>query len=554
MVHDTTARSTRRRLVGVLLALVAVAGVWSEGRWFKGREASPGMSIVAPAPRGQTTAQTLAGVAAATGPVVTRADWDFAGGVPPGWTSALPDVRLAATRNALEVRTTFGVSEYQLQENPIAVGAGSYSVELTAAIRYGGLAVGVLDVTTNEWLATGVYASSQRTATRTIVLPFTLPSKESLRIILSNWMPGRGRSRWSIVGVRLKSGFAIASPQAHANAAAFPAIASASFGAAPPERSPLAANVANVMPAAIAAMHGPGTTWAKATQIRTLVREAMPRAATCDQLAVAYWQVGARAGLTIRLVLGMANGTNLYDSHETTSVWLPEEQRWVISDATFNGFWSGGPKPVPIGVEALRNYLIAGREDEIYWHQTHSRNAIRPSSYYVDPLALYRYPSVQARVRGEGVFLAWDPAFATFGVYQMPATDIDKIPPGAPVTVTKVPSRPGSTATFPMPPAYLERRVVEKRLVVVGSSGIGRVTLGRPGVAAVTAAAQTGNWVLGQLNGKQFPLTPIGGAELSPIVTLTRTTTVRVIGAAPGTYVVQVWTTKRFPKARELDS
>src|SRR5947209_2977078 len=97
----------------------------------------------------------------------------------------------------------------------------------------------------------------------------------------------------------------------------------------------------SLIPAARNLMTRPGSTWTRTAAVRELVRASI-RGQSCGTMSIAFWDLGRAVGLPLRLVNTSANGQNAYDTHAAVEVWLDSARRWVISDPTFNGYWTVG--------------------------------------------------------------------------------------------------------------------------------------------------------------------------------------------------------------------
>lgn len=292
--------------------------------------------------------------------------------------------------------------------------------------------------------------------------------------------------------------------------------------------------------------------------MRELVRGAMPASTSCGTMAQAFWSVGTRVGLPLRVVQASANGLNSYDSHVTVEVWLARRHRWVVSDPTFDGWWSGGRNGPPVGTDALQR-AAAGGDERLWWHGSGAARAVKPSVYYVDPVYLYRLRLIRSAAPSFGTGSLVGSQAGSFGHGTLFVARGDRVlqttPPGAGISVRVLPrlagpSRVGALATR-LPPAYAGEKLFEQR-VRLRPDGTARLVLtGRSGTFVLGVSAHGGKWSL-RAAGVSYPLVATRGGHVSPIAPLPRIVTLVARGAPEGTALVRVWAAKRFPREREL--
>jgi hypothetical protein len=282
----------------------------------------------------------------------------------------------------------------------------------------------------------------------------------------------------------------------------------------PPPPSPVPAELSYLVPRAQAAVATGSTTWARAEAVRHLVREAVS-AGDCTILSNAYWSVGRIVGLPLRIVASSANGENQYDTHTTVEVWLPELSRWVISDPTFDGYWSEGTTGEPLGAFDIRDAVRAGTDGDIYWHSTFGANAIGPAAYYVNPLQLYANVWIQVNVAGVAVWTTDEdgPALGTSDFQVLDGVDLRYLPTDASVRVARA-AMPHEY-DFGRPPRYAKSELIR---LTTGLSHDGSITLelGSAGAVVVTVAGDE-TWKL-TAGRTTYDLTPNFGIEISPII------------------------------------
>lgn len=333
--------------------------------------------------------------------------------------------------------------------------------------------------------------------------------------------------------------------------------ASATVKVPAPSSFPLPAVLRPRLAAARAIMRSPGTVWERAARVRELVRMSYPPGQFCSTLATGFWSLGTEVGLPLRIVRGSANGLNQADTHETVEVWLAGERRWAISDPTFDGYWSLGRQGRPLAADvvsaAARSRSLARR---LFWHSAHTRRSLRPSRYYVDPVALYRYVEygLTAGESPDASALALDADAAwTSGTVYVPThrVAISTVPPDERVSVrtirrTGIGSAAGRSA--PLRPPFARRRVFGVRM----PAGATRVQIPpTPLAVAVTSTGTTGRWKLTPLNRVAIPFDDVDAGRVAPV-------SFEQYGAAvtrdaPGpAATIAVWAAPTFPPAREL--
>jgi hypothetical protein len=146
--------------------------------------------------RGQAPfARTTAGEALET--------WSFARGLPDGWEGTSSDAAAGASGRAFA--TSPEPWAYELTAPELDLPAGRYEVFARGRVLAGGLDVGVLDVEARAWIQQRLYWYGQRRAFAGgwMATPFRLAAPTTVQVVLSNWAPKAGSSRWQLDEVRL---------------------------------------------------------------------------------------------------------------------------------------------------------------------------------------------------------------------------------------------------------------------------------------------------------------------------------------------------------------
>jgi len=306
-----------------------------------------------------------------------------------------------------------------------------------------------------------------------------------------------------------------------------------------------------------------GSTWDRAARLRDLVRATLKNA-SCSTLALGFWSLGTTVGLPLRLVVGSANGLNLFDTHSTVEVWLDREHRWVITDPTFDGYWTSGPSGRKLGVSDISRAVADGSVGDVYWHAAGAKNSIEPSSYYVDPVLLYRYFGVRAFVKvnaGSGGYIVNNLTNAgAVGTVYIPSNRVAAFD-ASPTTAIGI-KRVVQSATltspneFVIPPPYTDGAAVVQtvplspdgdgvvfwRRTVRDTSGVGVLRLDVPNSGIASASMVSAR--------TKYALRRVGKSLLSPIVSLGEVTRFRVSGVPAGTTVtVTIYRVRTFPQS-----
>ena len=133
----------------------------------------------------------------------TAISWDFSGGVDPDW-SMLGGGRAARGNEVVVVETAPAKYTYQMWTTPHRLGVGRYQFTVEGRPTKGGLYLGVLDATLNQWITTANYWADQdgyEKGVMTVTFSFAIPTE--VRFVLSNWNPRSERSTWILSSARL---------------------------------------------------------------------------------------------------------------------------------------------------------------------------------------------------------------------------------------------------------------------------------------------------------------------------------------------------------------
>lgn len=228
--------------------------------------------------------------------------------------------------------------------------------------------------------------------------------------------------------------------------------------------------------------------------------------ATCVGYATVMVALGREFGLPLRIAFG-GTGVDNFDTHTTISVWLQRYRRWGIVDPTFGGTFTRGANQRPLDVVDLRRAVIDGWWRQIVWHPS-AANATPISSYYVDPVFLFRYDGVYADAGGSVETLALPDSRPMAGAtYVVSTTALEGTPPADVRAYRSLPTTAvGKKRTSSdVPPAYAQRLLWQ-----------GQVTL------PATIPVSSGSVVVWSSDRHvvvaEDPSAPVDGGSLSPIV------------------------------------
>ena len=128
--------------------------------------------------------------------------WNLRRGTPQGWTGASVDATNAAHGATFD--TGNQPWEYELASTSVGLAPGTYAAYLSGSIVFGGLDLGALDSTNSKWLGQSLYWFRQvGFASRLMAVRFRLRAPTHVQLILSNWIPSKQSSRWSLRDLRL---------------------------------------------------------------------------------------------------------------------------------------------------------------------------------------------------------------------------------------------------------------------------------------------------------------------------------------------------------------
>jgi hypothetical protein len=124
------------------------------------------------------------------------AGWSLEDGLPKGWGGAAAQV---ATANAGGPFVTSAKQwDYELVSPELTLGPGRYRVYASGRVLRGGLDLGVLDSSSNQWIEQRFYWSRQRGGADWMSTPFSLTRPTAIHVVLSNWVPSDRSSRWIV--------------------------------------------------------------------------------------------------------------------------------------------------------------------------------------------------------------------------------------------------------------------------------------------------------------------------------------------------------------------
>ncbi len=129
--------------------------------------------------------------------------WDFSRGVDSDW-SLLGGARATVRGGLVIVETGPEKYTYQMWTTAHRLAAGKYQFTVEGRPTNGGLYLGALDATLNQWVTTANYWSDQDGYDKGIMaVTFALATPTEMRFVISNWNPRSERSTWSLAGARL---------------------------------------------------------------------------------------------------------------------------------------------------------------------------------------------------------------------------------------------------------------------------------------------------------------------------------------------------------------
>jgi hypothetical protein len=221
-------------------------------------------------------------------------------------------------------------------------------------------------------------------------------------------------------------------------------------------------------------------------------------------------------------------------------VWNAATRRWVISDPTFDGYWTRGRTGPPLSaadLSALGRRHVLG---QVWFHG--SSGSARPSRYYVDPTYLCGMTAVEAFAGGTPVYLVEGAAAGLAGAPVARVAngiDLDRQPPLTEVAAT---SPRVEVAAAALPPPFAAQELATR--TVDGPSG--RTTFTLPAVAGVAGVTAPGRWET-----LSYAFARSGGVAVTPVMPSVQDLVVRWHGlAAPAQ--IHVWAVRTFPRSREI--
>jgi hypothetical protein len=124
--------------------------------------------------------------------------WPFNGGTPQGVEPQGPNVRNSPIPNGLRVNTTRTPTTYQILVAPITLEAGRYLIDLDGRVSVGGLALELLDASTDAPIASWRFWHGQHFGRGVMAGTVTLKRTRTVRIVLANWSPEPISSLWGL--------------------------------------------------------------------------------------------------------------------------------------------------------------------------------------------------------------------------------------------------------------------------------------------------------------------------------------------------------------------
>lgn len=296
-------------------------------------------------------------------------------------------------------------------------------------------------------------------------------------------------------------------------------------------------DVARMRPRARRAVAAQKTTLNKAIALEKVVRAGIdPGATTCYGYAAAMVELGRELGLPVRMVAA-TDGMSDFDAHSTVEVWLAQYGRWGIVDPTFGGIFTRGSNPAPLSAALLRRSLLQGWSSQVVWRSSHGKNAQLPSSYYVDPVDLFRYIGAYARVLGRVELIVLpDSTMLTSGVYVTSegAFRFDRPATVVSVSLAGVDWTSARPSKISLPPPYTTGQVWDATVTLP-------TTVSLPSESVAVWVDVPGVTIAG------YAPTAVDGGSLSPIFSGGPKVTLDGTGSAE----VHVYAAKRFPASRE---
>ena len=123
-------------------------------------------------------------------------DWEFAGVLPPGWTTLAPAF-LERDRNGLYVRSPMATSEDLLAGPPVDLRAGTFDLVTSAQALVDGLQISIR-TSDGAAVSTSVYSALQawNSQNQALWLRFTLPAPTPVHVVVSSWTAFPDATAW----------------------------------------------------------------------------------------------------------------------------------------------------------------------------------------------------------------------------------------------------------------------------------------------------------------------------------------------------------------------
>jgi virulence-associated protein VagC len=119
------------------------------------------------------------------------------------WTHEVPRVKVTHTGRSLGVVTSPQSQAYQLGSPTVELPAGEYAAVARGRVSQGGLALGVLNAKSREWVQTGIFTSINESRAVTMPVAFNLPRPTKVTVILANYTAHDQVSRWRLTTVSI---------------------------------------------------------------------------------------------------------------------------------------------------------------------------------------------------------------------------------------------------------------------------------------------------------------------------------------------------------------
>jgi hypothetical protein len=126
---------------------------------------------------------------------------NFADPLPARWNSEAP-IRTRGDLATLDTSTR--PYNYEMTSRTTTLAPGSYRLYLRGRVVRGGVDLGVLDVSSDTWIAQRTYWYGQPGFARGwMSTPFVLSDSTAVQFVLSNWAPSASSSRWQLRDLQL---------------------------------------------------------------------------------------------------------------------------------------------------------------------------------------------------------------------------------------------------------------------------------------------------------------------------------------------------------------